>query len=137
MDKRGLRHLSGSFLTACADNLTNQEKDDVARSLVEGLAFLQSHAVNLGGEVKPGNIFITKSSSTGCHAVFVAQPPTRNSGSKEESITKLADLLEFVWTSGEVKLRLTFAQEAVLSDMRKEDTNTMSLNKLSQHVAFW
>ena len=40
MDKRGLRHLSGSFLTACADNLTRQEKDEVARSLVEGLAFL-------------------------------------------------------------------------------------------------
>ena len=137
MDKRGLRHLSGSFLTACADNLTKQEKDDVARSLVEGLAFLQSHDINLGGEVKPGNIFIVKSSPTGCHAVFVAQPPTRNSGSKEESIVKLADLLEFVWTSGEVRDCLTFAQEAVLSDMRKEETNAMSLNKLSQHVAFW
>ena len=135
VEKLGLRHLSGSFLTACADNLTKREKNDVVRSLVEGLAFLQSHAVDLGGEVKPGNIFIVKSSPIGCHAVFVAQPPT--SGSKEESITKLADLLEFVWTSGEARDCLTFAQEAVLSDMRKEDTNAMSLNKLSQHVAFW
>ena len=40
MDIRVVRHLSGSFLTACARTLSDGEKDGVAQSLVDGLVFL-------------------------------------------------------------------------------------------------
>ena len=101
--------------------IDNREKDGVAQSLVDGLVFLQSNDINLGSEIKPENIFIIKSASTQCHAVFVARPEINNIRSKVENIVKLADLLEFVWTSGEVISCLTFTEEAVLSDMRNWD----------------
>ena len=122
--KTGLRHLSaGCFLTSAANSLTNSEKDEVARSLADGLAFLHSNQVYLGDGIKPQNIFVLKSATTGCHAVYVAQHETSNSGSKEVDIIKLADLLEFVWTSGQVRGHMTFAQDALLSDMRNRHLN--------------
>ena len=46
------------------------------------------------------------------------RPETSNSGSEEVDIIKLANLLEFVWTSGQVRGHMTFAQDALLADMR-------------------
>ena len=128
-----LQHFSaGCFLTS-DDSLTESEKDEVARGLADGLAHLHSNQIYLGNEIKPQNVFVLKSATTGCHAVFVARHETSANGSEEGDIIKLAEILEFVWTSGQV--RLTFAQHALLSDMRNRFP--VSMNELSKNVAFW
>ena len=130
-----LQHFSaGCFLTS-DDSLTESEKDEVARGLADGLAHLHSNQIYLGNEIKPQNVFVLKSATTGCHAVFVARHETSANGSEEGDIIKLADILEFVWTSGQV--RLTFAQDALLSDMRNRFPGRLSMNEISRNVAFW
>ena len=132
IEETELQHLSGCFLTS-ADSLTESEKNEVARSLADGLANLHSNQIYLGNGIKPQNIFVLKSATTGCHAVYIARHEASANGSEEVDIIKLAEILEFVWTSGQV--RLTFAQHALLSDMRNRFP--VSMNKLSKHVAFW
>ena len=135
IEETELQHFSaGCFLTS-ADSLTESEKNEVARSLADGLANLHSNQIYLGNGIKPQNIFVLQSATTGCHAVFVARHETSDSGSEEVHIIKLADILEFVWTSGQV--RLTFAQDALLSDMRNRFPGRLSMNEISKHVAFW
>ena len=118
-------------------SLTEKDQEDVARSLAGGLAFLHSKNIHLGEDIKPQNIFILKSEATRCHAVFVAW--TDSSGiSEEKDVFRLADLLEFVWTSaGKVEQYLTFAQEALLVRMRQRLSDAPSMNEISKNVTFW
>ena len=98
VDKSEVRHLSGGAYLA-STNLTDQDQEDVARSLAAGLAFLHSKNICLGEGIKAQNTFILKSEATGCHAVFVSLDKS-DGRSKEEDVLKLADLLESVWPQG-------------------------------------
>ena len=132
--KNELQYLSGSYLTSAI--LTAKDQDDVARSLAGGLAFLHSKNICLGEGINAQNIFILKSEATGCHAVFASLDDS-GSRSREEDVLKLADLLESVWTSGQDRKYLTFAQDALLVRMRNRLPHAPSMNEISKHVAFW
>ena len=118
-----------------SSTLTDKDQEDVARSLAGGLAFLHSKNICLGEGIKAQNTFILKSEASGCHAVFVGQADFSRT-SKEEDVVKMADLLELVWTSGQVRAYLTFAQDALLARMRDRLSHKPSMNEISKHVAF-
>ena len=121
-------------------NYTRPEMTELARGLVEGLAFLHSKHIYPGMNISVENILVTQSITNSLSVVFqiknIEAMKDKVLAKEAGDFPRLAELLKYVWTSSGRTQDLSFCQKQLIEAM-KGAASQISMDHVRRNVALW